>query len=345
MRCKKITEHILDNEAIYISSYPNIFYYSGFTSEDAKLVLTKNRKILFTDSRYTIQAHLEAPDFEIYDISYDFEDVIKSLNCKSLYFEDANVTVTEYLKLQRLGMELHHYSKELAKPRQVKDLSEINKIKAAESLADAAFSYILDRIKVGMSEKEVALDLEFFMRKNGASSLSFETICASGVRSAMPHGVASDKIIEKGDFVTLDFGCILEGYCSDMTRTVVMGTPDNRQKEIYDIVLKAQTETLKGLAAGKKCSDCDLIARNIIKDAGYGDNFGHGTGHSVGIEIHESPSLSPKSQDILVPGNIITVEPGIYIENFGGVRIEDLVQITSENVVNLTKSEKDLLII
>jgi Xaa-Pro aminopeptidase len=161
----------------------------------------------------------------------------------------------------------------------------------------------------------------------------------------MPHGVASDKIIEKGDFLTLDFGCILDGYCSDMTRTVVMGTPDSRQKEIYDIVLKAQTETIKGLSAGKKCSDCDAIARNIIKDAGYGDNFGHGTGHSVGIEIHESPSLSPKSPDILTPGNIITVEPGIYIENFGGVRIEDLVQITSENVVNLTKSEKDLLII
>ena len=345
MRCKKITEHILDNEAIYISSYPNIFYYSGFTSEDAKLVLTKSRKILFTDSRYKIQARLESPEFEVFDISYDFEDVIKSLNCKSLYFEDNKVTVAEYLKLQRLGIELHHYSKELAKPRQVKDLSEINKIKAAQSLTDDAFSYIIKNLKVGMSEKEVALSLEFFMRKNGASSLSFETICASGIRSAMPHGVASDKIIEKGDFVTLDFGCILDGYCSDMTRTVVMGTPDSRQKEIYDIVLKAQTETLKGLAAGKKCSDCDLIARNIIKDAGYGDNFGHGTGHSVGIEIHESPSLSPKSQDILTPGNIITVEPGIYIENFGGVRIEDLVQITSENVVNLTKSEKDLLII
>lgn len=345
MRCSKLTDKISENEAIYISTYANIFYYSGFTSEDAKLVITKNRRILFTDSRYTIQAHLESPDFEILDYQNDFIKTINELNFDVLCFEEDNVSVSHFSYLQKLDVKLKPFSKEIKKPREVKDKDEIEKLKNAESLGNSAFSYIINRIKPGITEKEVALDLEFFMKKQGASALSFETICASGVRSAMPHGVASDKVIEKGDFLTLDFGCVLDGYCSDMTRTVVIGAPSQRQKEIYDIVLKAQKTAIEYLKEGRKCSDCDKVARDIIKNAGFGDNFGHSTGHSVGIEIHESPNLSPKSEDILVCGNIVTVEPGIYIEGFGGVRIEDLVQITSENVVNLTKSEKDLLII
>ena len=225
------------------------------------------------------------------------------------------------------------------------DSAELRKIAEAERLGDEAFSYILKHISVGRTEKEIASELEFFMRKNGASALSFETICASGVRSAMPHGTASDKVIKKGDFVTLDFGCILDGYCSDMTRTIVMGTPSQKQKEIYDVVLKAQISAINAVKCGARCADCDMAARKIIEDAGYGNNFGHGTGHSVGIEIHESPNLSPKSDAILQAGNVVTVEPGIYIDGFGGVRIEDLVQINDQNTENLTKSVKDLIII
>jgi len=161
----------------------------------------------------------------------------------------------------------------------------------------------------------------------------------------MPHGVASDRIIEKGDFVTMDFGCILDNYCSDMTRTVVMGECSDRQREIYDVVLKAQTEAVKAVRTGAVCSEVDRVARDIIKDAGYGDNFGHGLGHSVGLEIHEMPSLSPRCGTVLENGHIVTVEPGIYIEGFGGVRIEDLVLADGDGCDNFTASDKELIIL
>lgn len=345
-RCDKLREKICDSDAVYISSYPNIFYYSGFTSEDASLVITKNRQVLFTDSRYITQAKIEASDFEVYDIFSDMEKVVKDLGVLRLLFEEEHITIAEFSRIRdKFGLKPVPFSKEIKEPRRIKDELEIKKIAEAEALGDAAFSYILDRIKPGMSEREIAIDLEFFMKKNGARALSFETIVASGVRSAMPHGVASDKLIKRGELLTLDFGCILDGYCSDMTRTVAVGSVDGRQKEIYDVVLKAQKAALSRLGTGVLCKDADKAARDVISEAGYGKFFAHATGHSVGVEIHELPSLSPKSENVLEAGNIVTVEPGIYIEDFCGVRIEDLVQIGAENVVNLTKSEKDLLII
>ena len=186
-----------------------------------------------------------------------------------------------------------------------------------------AFEYVLGRIKEGVTEREIALDLEFFMKKQGATALSFDTISASGIRSAMPHGIATDKKIENGDFLTLDFGCVFEGYCSDMTRTVVVGKANDKQKEIYNTVLKAQTTAIEAIKAGMKCSEVDGVARKIITDAGYGENFGHSLGHSVGIEIHE--------------------KPGIYIDGFGGVRIEDLIVVQNGKAVNLTSSPKELI--
>lgn len=343
-RSDKLRQYIGDDEAVFITSYPNIFYYSGFTSEDAVLIITKDSSLLLTDSRYTIQAKQQSPTYEVCEIA-NLENIIKSLKQQILCIEEDAMSVSQFSRLQGYGKKPKPFSKTIKYPRRVKDKEEIRKIAQAEELGDRAFSYILDFIKAGKSEKEVAVELEFFMRRNGASKLSFDTICASGVRSAMPHGVASDKIIENGDFVTLDFGCVLDGYCSDMTRTVVVGKATQRQKEIYEIVLKAQKSALDVLKAGILCKDADKAARDIIDKAGYKDNFGHGTGHSVGVEIHELPSLSPKSKDILEVGNIVSVEPGIYIEGFGGVRIEDLVQISAENALNLTKSEKDLLII
>lgn len=181
------------------------------------------------------------------------------------------------------------------------------------------------------------------MKKQGATALSFDTISASGIRSAMPHGIATDKKIENGDFLTLDFGCVFEGYCSDMTRTVVVGKANDKQKEIYNTVLKAQTTAIDAIKAGMKCSEVDGVARKIITDAGYGENFGHSLGHSVGIEIHENPSFSPKSNAVVQNGNVITVEPGIYIDGFGGVRIEDLIVVQNGKAVNLTSSPKDLI--
>lgn len=342
-RIEKLTAYLNDGEGFYISSYANIFYYSGFTSEDARLIITKNDLILLTDSRYTVQAREQAKNFEIRDIRN--LDIITELGIKSLGFEEEYLTVKELAKINKGSLKVFPAQGKISKPRENKDEKEIAKIQAAESLGDEAFSYILDFIKPGKTEKEIAFELEFFMRKNGASGLSFETIAASGVRGAMPHGVASDKIIEKGDLLTLDFGCVLDGYCSDMTRTVAIGEINARQKKIYEIVLRAQKAACEYISIGKKCAEADWAARKIISDAGFGENFGHSLGHSVGIEIHENPNLSPKSTGVLEEGNVVSVEPGIYIDGFGGVRIEDLVVIGEKNTVNLTKSEKELIII
>ena len=342
-RIEQLTKNLNEGEGYYISSRANIFYYSGFTSEDARLIITKNECILLTDSRYTVQAKEQAENFEIADMAD--KGIINKLGIKKLGFEEEYLTVKELAGINKGDIKVFPAQEAVSKPREVKDEREIKKIHAAEELGDSAFSHILNYIKPGVSEKDIALELEIFMKKNGAEALSFETIAASGKRSAMPHGVASDKLIEPGDFLTLDFGCVLDGYCSDMTRTVAVGKADSRKREIYEIVLAAQKAACEFAGAGKKCSEADMAARRIIIDAGFGKNFGHSLGHSVGIEIHEKPNLSPKSDKILEPGNVVTIEPGIYIEGFGGVRIEDLVVIGEKNTVNLTKSPKELIII
>ena len=342
-RIKKLTSTLDTNEAYLITGKANIFYYSGFTSEDATLFVSKNKLILITDSRYTVQAKEQARNF---DIITDIK-LLQNEPEKYLGFEENYMTVGEKQRLENIlkNKTFTPCQKCISKPRQVKSTDEIKKIQAAEELGDKAFSYIIEIIKPGMTELEIALELEFFMKKNGAASLSFETIAASGIRGSMPHGTASEKKIEKGELLTLDFGCVLDGYCSDMTRTISIGTPNSKMKEIYDIVLKAQTEALSNISSGKSCKEIDKIARDIISEYGYGDNFGHSLGHSVGIEIHEAPNLSPKSQDDLEAGNVVTVEPGIYIENVGGVRIEDVVAVTNEGCTNLTTSPKELIIV
>lgn len=342
-RIEKLTKNLNDKEGFYISSFANIFYYSGFTSEDARLLITKNECILFTDSRYTVQASIEAKDFEIRDIKNI--DKLKEFGIEKLGFEEDYLTVKELAKINVGDIKVFPAGKMISKPRGVKDKFEIAKIAEAERLGDEAFSYILDFIKPGKTEKEIALELEFFMRHHGAEKLSFDTISASGERSCMPHGVATDKIIKTGEFLTLDFGCVLDGYCSDMTRTVAIGKPTDEMKNVYDTVLKAQLTALEFIGVGKSCCDVDFSARKVIEDAGFGKNFGHSLGHSVGIEIHENPNLSPKSTDILEVGNVVSVEPGIYLDGFFGVRIEDLVVISEKNTVNLTKSKKELIII
>jgi len=342
MRVNRLLSQIEENQGVIITSRANIFYYSGFTSEDAVLLLTKSKRILITDSRYTYQAKKEAIGFEIHNKS--LVDIASNLECEEILFEENRVTVAEFAVFQKFGKKLIPAEKVISHPRRIKDKEEIDRIKIAEELASSAFDALINEIHIGMTEVEVALFLEFYMRKNGASGLSFPTIVASGIRSCMPHGEATDKVIEKGDFVTIDFGCVFGGYCSDMTRTIVMGEASSKQKEIYDVVLMAQKKAIDTIKPGIPCKEIDKAARDVITKAGYGENFGHSLGHSVGIEIHENPNFSPKSEDVCEIGNVITVEPGIYIDGFGGVRIEDVVVI-GESIHNLTKSCKDLTII
>lgn len=343
MRTDILRKNLTAGACTVISSAANVFYYSGFTSEDAVLIIAPDRQIIVTDTRYTVQARAEAPGFELYD-NETVAEVLKTLNLDIAGFEEDYVTVKQLARLQKSGKKLIPMQNAISAPRRYKSAEEIEKIRRAEELGDAAFSYLLKDLHVGMTELEAALILETFMRKNGAKKTSFDTIAASGVRSSMPHGIATDKVIEKGDFVTFDFGCVLDGYCSDMTRTVVMGQCSDRQREVYNTVLKAQTAALDAIKIGASCAEIDKAARDVISAAGYGDCFGHSLGHSVGIEIHEAPGFSTKSTDVVQEGNVITVEPGIYIDGFGGVRIEDVVAI-GENVQNLTKSCKDLMII
>lgn len=343
-RTDKIRSFLADGEGVIVSGFPNIFYYSGFTSEDAFLVITKDRQILATDFRYLVQARNQAPDFEIYDVANGIDKLFSDINEEVFGFEEDVMTVKEFAKFQKLTKKLIPMSQKLSFPRRVKDKNEIKKIAKAEELAKEALLHTLSHIKAGISEREVAREIEFYMLKNGAEKTSFETIVASGVRSSMPHGVATDKKIESGDFVTIDFGCVLDGYCSDMTRTFAVSSVNERQREIYETVLKAQLSAISAIEIGKSCCEIDKISRSIIEEAGYGENFGHSLGHSVGIEIHESPNFSPKSPDILESGNVITVEPGIYIDGFGGVRIEDVVVI-GEKTQNLTNFTKELIII
>ncbi len=332
--------------AFLITSPENIYYFSGFTGGEAALYIDKEERVLLTDSRYTVQAKEEAKDFKIIDtFETPLSEFLKKVSKRIIGFEDAFVTFKEFLGLKKAAGEhaLIPVSDKISSLRMIKDETEIKLISRAAEIADSAFSYILDKIKPGKTEREIALDLEFFMFKEGAGGLSFETISASGIRSSMPHGVATDKVIEKGDFLTLDFGCKYKGYASDMTRTLVIGKATDKQKEIYNVVLGAQNSALSEISSGALAKVVDSAARNYIKDHGYGKYFGHGLGHSLGLNVHEKPSCSPKSEDILTENMLMTVEPGIYIEDFGGVRIEDLVIVKNEGFINLTKSPKELI--
>lgn len=281
----------------------------------------------------------------------------KALSCDAgdgtkqcLGIEENNITLGTWDKLQKeLGQELADktervfLSRKLAELRYVKTPDEIHCLEEAEAIGDRAFAKLLPRLREGMTEKQVAVQLEYLMKEEGAEGFSFETIAASGLHSAMPHAVPTDKPLEAGDFLTMDFGCLYKGYCSDMTRTVVIGRAGDRQREVYQTVLDAQQAALEGIRPGMTGKEVDALARDVIKERGYGEYFGHSLGHSVGLEIHENPCFSEKEKTVIRPGMVITVEPGIYMEGFGGVRIEDVVVVTEQGCRNITNSEKKLI--
>lgn len=338
-------------DAVLVSDGFNMRNISGFTGATGYLLITKNSNNLFTDSRYTVAANAQAPEFKVTEISIQkgyiacINEVIKNEGIQVLGFESNEFIYSTYLRFKE-KLEVKEFvpiTDELTRLRRVKTAEEIECLRKAEHIGDIAFKEILAHIKPGVTEIEIAAKLEYIMKCNGAEKLSFETIIASGLNSAKPHAEPGEKKIEMGDFVTMDFGCMYHGYCSDMTRTVVVGNADRKQREIYDIVLKAQTAVLDALKPGMKGKEYDKIARDIITEAGYGNCFGHGLGHSVGLEIHENPRFSVTEEDIIEVGNIMTVEPGIYIPDFGGVRIEDMVVVTEDGCENFAHSPKELI--
>lgn len=336
---------------LLITNPENRFYLSGFTGTTGVLLIGENSADFLTDFRYVEQVKEESPHFNVVRIEQGtvfgvVSEVLRNYKGDKLFFEENHLTVKEYHELKNMlqGLAMEGCSGLVEALRITKDTSEIETIRQAMTIGDQAFAHILQYIKPGVSERELALELEFFMRRAGASGTGFATIMASGPRAALPHGVASDRKLQKGDLLTMDFGCIFKGYHSDMTRTVVLGQPDEKQLEIYHIVLEAQLAGLAAVKAGIKAKDADAAARKVINDRGYGEYFGHGTGHGVGLEIHERPSLNTRDETILKSGMVVTVEPGIYLPGWGGVRIEDSVLVTEEGCEILTSSPKQELL-
>ncbi len=352
-RIKSLQQKLVDQkiDALLINNPTNRRYMTGFTGTAGTVLITQKDAILVTDFRYTEQAKKEALDYDVMEFKDSklslIKELIFKLEIEVLGFEAGYISYNTYLEYKnKFSIRLKPILGMVEAVRMIKDEVEIDKIRQAVKITDHAFDHIRDYIKVGSNERDIALELEFFMKKEGASKNAFDFIVASGKRSALPHGVASNKKVEEGDFLTMDFGTVYGGYHSDMTRTLVVGKqPDKEQQKIYQTVLEAQQEATKTVKAGVKGSEVDKVARDIIDGAGYGDYFGHGLGHSLGLEIHENPRLSPKDSTKLESGMVVTVEPGIYLPNWGGVRIEDTVVVREDGCEVLTSSPKELLVI
>ena len=334
--------------AVLLTSPHNMRYFSGFSGGEGAVLITEKMSVLFTDSRYTEQAQAEAKNFSVIETNdwmKSFCELYEDEKFDTVMVEDDSLSAGEFKRLQKLAKkcEFLFATDKIKKLRMVKTKNELEKISMAEEIGCKAFEHILGFIKPGVAERDIALEIEYFMRRQGASGTSFDTIAISGSRTSLPHGVPTEKRIELGDFVTMDFGCIVEGYCSDMTRTVVVGKASPEQKRIYEAVKTAQQIGLDSICEGALCSECDKAARSYIESLGCGQYFRHSLGHGVGLLVHELPNLSPKSEFTLQENMVVSCEPGIYIPDFGGVRIEDLVVVTKEGHRNLTRVTKDLL--
>lgn len=354
MNClKKIKRAVYERgeiDALLLTSPVNRFYASGCNTSDGMVLITQNEAYFITDFRYIEAAEAQCGDeFHIKMITREesYPAVINKLitehGINKVGIEENRLSYAEYLKLgKELRAELIPSEKILTACRAVKEAHEIDMIRKAQKITDDAYIQILGKIKAGMTEKDLYTELIYTLYKCGASGMAFDPIVVSGTNSSMPHGVATDKVIENGDFVTMDFGAIYGGYCSDMTRTVAVGYAADKMINIYNIVLEAQATGLREAKAGIKWQEVDKAARDVITKYGYGGRFGHGLGHGVGIEIHEA--IAP-SGEVSLPGSIATVEPGIYIPSEFGVRTEDMVILLNGGNENLTKSSKDLIII
>ena len=351
-RCEKLMK-VLNEKGVdgaMITSRTNIRYFSGFTSDEAVVLINKDRRVLLTDFRYTIQAKEQSPDFEIVETSRaiatdEISAVLREMGVEKCAFEDGYLTVRAFNSYKDLPVELMPMTPDIDRIRLVKDAQEVEYLKKAQSIADEAFAELITVIHAGMTEKEVANELDHLLRKHGADENSFDTIVGSGPNGALCHATPGPRKLREGDLVVIDFGCKYMGYCSDMTRTVAVGEPCDELKKIYNIVRRAQKAALDALTPNMNAKELDKIARDVITEEGYGPTFGHSLGHGFGLDIHESPYASTRSNDILLPGSTITVEPGIYVEGLGGVRIEDDCVLTEDGYIDLAHTGKDLIII
>jgi Xaa-Pro aminopeptidase len=347
---RKLDEQGLD--ALLVTEPYNRRYLSGFTGSNGMLLIAQETAQIATDFRYFEQARQEAPDFELFEADRDFGAWFKRLVApfggKRLGFEAAHVSVDLHRQMREFITELPAGQRPEFVPtvgvveslRMIKEPEEIAALERVVALGDAAFAHVAQRIEPGWTEKQVAWEIEKYIREHGGEGLSFSTIVAGGPHGALPHARPRDVPLRKGEGVVIDMGALLDGYCSDMTRTIFLGEPDEQFKKIYDIVLTAQLTAEELIEAGMRGDQAHAIAHKVIEEAGYGPYFGHGLGHGIGLQVHELPWLRPTSTSVLENGMVFSVEPGIYITGWGGVRIEDLVVLENGRCRVLTKSPK-----
>ena len=335
-RINEIKNFLSGNDAALIMSDTNRLYFTGFKSSAGAVLITKSEAYLLIDFRYFEKAQKNVKHLKVLlanRLYAEIGEILKKFQIKNLFIE-TDYTTLDGISALRKGLDGFNIStdnalsKKILKMRSIKDEEEIGSIEKAQMLTDEAYSYILSYIKPGVRETDIALKMEFFMREHGSEGVAFDFIVVSGKNSSLPHGVPTDKKIENGDFVTMDFGGVINGYRSDMTRTVAVGSVTPKQETVYETVLKAQKAALDAIKPEVPCSLIDKTARDIITAEGFGDCFGHGLGHSVGLEIHENPACNTRDTTLLKSGVIMTVGPGIYIPYKFGVRIEDMVLIT-----------------
>ena len=337
-------------DAIFISQPENRYYLSGFDGSAGFLLITSQNTILATDSRYLEQAKRQAPDYEIFRISGDiagwFPGLVTELNLRELGFEAEHITFATYRQLvdilnkEQSQLRLIPTDELVESLRVIKEPEEIELITKAVDITDSAFEYIENTIHIGMSEKEVAWEIEKFLRQKGSQTIPFDIIVASGPNSALPHAKPSQRAIHSGEPIVIDMGARFEGYGSDLSRTICLGSPDDTFNKIYDTVLGAQLAALAIIREGMTGGEIDNLGRIIIEQVGYGEAFGHGLGHGIGLAPHEKPRLGPKSLEHLADGMVFTIEPGIYITGWGGVRIEDVVVMEGGKARVISKARK-----
>ncbi|MBC8535696.1 M24 family metallopeptidase [Feifania hominis] len=350
-RLQNLREQTGDVDAVLLTADTSLFYFTGLPHSEGALLVTPDRAWFLIDSRNSEAARETVSFMEVVEENRGYLAPLGRLmsenGIRTLAYEDREVSVHTKSRFESefAGVTLQPLGDVVEKLRAVKDESELSAMRRAQNLADRAFEYVLDYIRPGRTELEIAMELEFFMRRGGAKKTSFDTICVSGKNSSKPHGVPTEKTVESGDFVTMDFGCVVDGYCSDMTRTVAVGYASDEMRKVYDIVLTAHNRVIDQVHAGMTGAEVDRIAREYITQMGYGQNFGHGLGHGIGIEVHESPRFSMLCHDVIAPNTVMSNEPGIYLEGKFGVRIEDLILVTQQGCEVLNHTEKKLLIL